>query len=85
MVSDPHNPNNHHLYIVDQDLGGFILSIDDDIEVGIDKSCTEEKKEKEKIKKMYIAMVCGRCFFMVFHPNLELELGHFLWLPIINM
>jgi hypothetical protein len=50
MVVDPHNPNNHRLYIFDQDLGGFILSIDDDIEVGIDESCTEEKKRKIKNK-----------------------------------
>jgi hypothetical protein len=63
MVADPHNPNNHHLYIVDQDLGGCILSIDDDIEVGIDKSCTEEKKEKEKIKKNVYSYGVWKMFF----------------------
>jgi hypothetical protein len=78
-VGDPHNPNNHPVYIVDQDLGSCILSIDDDIEVGIDKNCT-----KEKIKKMYIALVCGRCFLTMLHLTLELELGHSLWLLIIN-
>jgi hypothetical protein len=41
-VSDPRNPNNHPVYIVDQDLGNCILSIDDDIVLGIDESCTEE-------------------------------------------
>jgi hypothetical protein len=28
-VSDPHNPNNYPVYVVDQDLGNYILSIDD--------------------------------------------------------
>jgi hypothetical protein len=49
MVGVPHNPNNHPVYISDQDLGNCILSIDDDFEVGINKSCTEEKTKKEKI------------------------------------
>ena len=35
-MSDPQNPNNFPVYIVDQDLGNCILSFDD----GID-SCTE--------------------------------------------
>ena len=43
MVGDPHNPNNHPVYIVDQDLGNCILSIDDDFEVGINEICTKEK------------------------------------------
>jgi hypothetical protein len=47
-VGDPHNQNNHPVYIADQDLGNCILSIDDDFEVDIDESCTEEKTEKEK-------------------------------------
>jgi hypothetical protein len=34
-MGDPHNPNKHLVYIVDQDLGNCILSIDDDFEVGI--------------------------------------------------
>jgi hypothetical protein len=46
MVSDPLNPNNYPVYIADQDLGNFILSIDDDIDVCIEESCTENKKEK---------------------------------------
>jgi hypothetical protein len=46
MVGDPHNPNNHPVYIVDQDLGNCILSIDDDIDVDIAESCTKEKTEK---------------------------------------
>jgi hypothetical protein len=64
MVGDPYNPNNHRLYIVDQDLGSCILSIDDDIEVGIDESCTEEKKEKEKIKKKCIHLWCVEDVFL---------------------
>jgi hypothetical protein len=62
-VGDPHNPNNHPLYIVDQDLGSCILSIDDDIEVGINESCTEEKKEKEKIKKNVYSSGVWKMFF----------------------
>jgi ribonuclease HI len=50
-VGDPHNPNNHPVYIADQDLGNCILSIDDDFEVDIDENCIEEKTEKEEIKK----------------------------------
>jgi len=41
IVSDPQNPNNYLVYVVDQDLGNFILSIDDDFEV-----CTENENEK---------------------------------------
>jgi hypothetical protein len=43
-VSDPQNPNNYPVYVVDQDLGNCILSIDDDFE-----ECTEE--ENKKIEK----------------------------------
>jgi hypothetical protein len=50
-VGDPHNPNNHLVYITDQDLGNCILSIDDDFVVDIDENCIEEKTEKEEIKK----------------------------------
>jgi hypothetical protein len=54
MVGDPHNPNNHLVYIADQDLGNCILSIDDDFEVDIDEICTKEKTEKEKnLKNVY--------------------------------
>jgi hypothetical protein len=74
-VSDPLNPNNYPVYIVDQDLGNCILSIDDDIDVCIEESCTEKKKKKEKIKKMYIALVFGKCFLMVLHLILELGAG----------
>jgi hypothetical protein len=46
-VSDPQNPNNYPVYVVDQDLGNCILSIDDDFE-----ECTEEENKKvEKTKK----------------------------------
>jgi hypothetical protein len=40
-VSDPQNPNNYPVYVVDQDLGNCILSIDDDFE-----TCTENEKVK---------------------------------------
>jgi hypothetical protein len=63
MVSDPHNPNNHPVYIADQDLGNCILSIDDDIDLGIDESCTEEKTEKEKIKKNVYSTGVWKMFF----------------------
>jgi ribonuclease HI len=35
-VSDPNNPNNHPVYIADQDLGNCILSLDDDFEIDVD-------------------------------------------------
>ena len=63
MVGDPHNPNNHPVYIVDQDLGNCILSIDDDVEVGIDKSCTEEKTKKEKLKENVYSSGVWKMFF----------------------
>jgi hypothetical protein len=62
-VGDPHNPNNHPVYIVDQDLGNCILSIDDDFEVGIDKSCTEEKTKKEKLKENVYSSGVWKMFF----------------------
>ena len=31
-ISDPQNPNNYPVYVVDQDIGKCILSIDDDFE-----------------------------------------------------
>jgi hypothetical protein len=43
-TSDPQNPNNYPIYVVDQDLGNCILSIDDDFE-----NCTENENEKIKI------------------------------------
>jgi len=42
IVSEPHNPNNYHFYVADQDLGNCILSIDDDIDECIEKRCTEK-------------------------------------------
>ena len=35
-ISDPQNPNNYPVYVVDQDLGNCILSMDEDF-----KECTE--------------------------------------------
>jgi hypothetical protein len=45
-VSDPQNPNNYPVYVVDQDLGNCILSIDDDFE-----ECIEEENKKIEITK----------------------------------
>jgi hypothetical protein len=45
-VSDPQNPNNYPVYVVDQDLGNCILSIDDDFE-----ECTEEENKKIETTK----------------------------------
>jgi hypothetical protein len=39
-ISDPQNPNNYLVYVVDHDLGNCILSIDDDFE-----EYTEEEKK----------------------------------------
>jgi hypothetical protein len=51
-VSDMLNLNNYPLYIVYQDLGNCILSIDDDLEECTEKECTEKDcTEKEKIEK----------------------------------
>ena len=47
IVSDPQNPNNYPVYVVNQDLGNCILSIDDDFEEYI----KEENKKIEKTKK----------------------------------
>jgi ribonuclease HI len=62
-VSDPRNPNNHPVYIADQDLGNCILSIDDDIVLGIDESSTEEKTETEKNKKNVYSTGVWKMFF----------------------
>jgi hypothetical protein len=40
-ISDPQNPNKYLVYVVDQDLGNCILSIDDDFE-----ECIEEENKK---------------------------------------
>ena len=45
-VSDPQNPNNYPVYVVDQGLGNCILSIDDDFE-----TCRENENEKVKISE----------------------------------
>jgi hypothetical protein len=38
-ISDPKNPNNYIVYVVDQDLGGCLLSINSDLE-----NCSETKQ-----------------------------------------
>jgi hypothetical protein len=64
MVGDPHNPNNHPVYITDQDLGNCILSIDDEFEIGIDESCTEEKTKKEGLKESVYSSGVWKMFFV---------------------
>ena len=58
-ISDPQNPNNYPVCVVDQDLGNFILSIDDDLE-----ECTkEENKKSEKTKKSVNSRGVLKMFF----------------------
>ena len=63
MIGDPHNPNNHLVYISDQDLGNCILSLDDDFEVDVDDKCTEEKIEKKEIEKNVYSTGVWKMYF----------------------
>jgi ribonuclease HI len=45
-VSEPKNPNNYPVYVSDQELGNFILSIDDYFE-----ECIEEENKKIEVSK----------------------------------
>jgi hypothetical protein len=49
IVSDPQIPNNYLVYVVDQDLGNCILSIDDNLEECIE----EENKKNRNFKEKY--------------------------------
>jgi hypothetical protein len=49
-ISDRQNPNNYPIYVVDQDLGNCILSIDDDFEEGIEEKNKKNRNFKEKYK-----------------------------------
>jgi hypothetical protein len=63
-VGDPNNPNNHLVYISDQDLGNCILSIDDDFEVDVDDKCIEEKiKKKKEIEKNVYSTGVWKMYF----------------------
>jgi hypothetical protein len=62
-VSDPLSPNNYPVYIVDQDLGNCILSIDDDVDACIEESCTGNKKEKEQIEQDVYSTGVWKMFF----------------------
>jgi hypothetical protein len=57
------NPNNHPVYIADQYLGNFILSIGDDIDLGIDESYTEKKNRKRKNKQNVYSTGVWKMFF----------------------
>jgi hypothetical protein len=46
-ISDPQNPNNYRFYVIDQDLGNCILSLDDDF----DDCIEQENKKLEKTQK----------------------------------
>jgi hypothetical protein len=48
-ISDPHNPNNYPVCVVDQDLGNCVLSIDDGFDECIEENDSE--KENKKIEK----------------------------------
>jgi hypothetical protein len=62
-IGDPHNPNNHLVYISNQDLGNCILSIDDYFEVDIHENCTKEKIEKEGLKENVYSSGVWKMFF----------------------
>jgi hypothetical protein len=58
-VSDPLNPNNYPVYVVDQDLGNCILSIDDNFD-----ECTEEENKRiEKTNKNVNSTGVWKMFF----------------------
>ena len=63
IVGDPNNPNNHPVYIANQDLGNCILSIDDDFEVDVDDKCIEEKIEKKEIDKNVYSTGVWKMYF----------------------
>ena len=63
MVSDPLNPNNYPIYIVDQDLGNCILSIDDDVDACVEENCAGNKKEKEQIEQDVYSTGVWKMFF----------------------
>jgi hypothetical protein len=48
-VSNPQNPNKYLVCVTDQDLGNYILSIDDSLNECIEENCTE--KENQIIEK----------------------------------
>jgi hypothetical protein len=52
-VSDPQNPNNYPVYIIDQDLGNCILSFDDTEDNCIEESGIDEIKTKKTAKNVY--------------------------------
>jgi ribonuclease HI len=52
-ISDLLNPNNYLVYIVDQDLGKCILSIDDDLNECIEEDCIEKEKIEKTNKDVY--------------------------------
>jgi ribonuclease HI len=52
-VSDPQNPNNYPVYIVDQDLGNCILSFDDSENNCTEESYIDEIKTEKTAKNMY--------------------------------
>jgi hypothetical protein len=53
MVSDPQNPNNYPVYVVDQDLGNCILSFDDSENNCTEESYIDEIKTKKIDKNVY--------------------------------
>jgi ribonuclease HI len=52
-VSDPQNPNNFPVYIVDQDLGNCILSFDDDVNSYAEENCLENNESGKTYENMY--------------------------------
>jgi hypothetical protein len=52
-VSDPQNPNNYPVYIIDQDLGNCILSFDDSENNCTEESNIDEIKTEKRAKNLY--------------------------------
>jgi hypothetical protein len=48
-ITEPQNPNNYSVYVVDQNVGNCLLSIDDDFE-----ECIEEENKKIEFSKKNI-------------------------------
>jgi hypothetical protein len=63
-VSDPQNPNNYPVYVVDQDLGHCLLSLDDSLYECTKENCTEEEKQKiEKANKNANSVEVWKMYF----------------------
>jgi hypothetical protein len=53
IVSDPQNPNNYPVYIIDQDLGNYILFFDDTEDNCTEETYIDEIKTEKTAKNVY--------------------------------